>query len=49
VVHELAGRGCEVVNLTVRATNLGARRLYERLGFTEERLVRPYRRGFHLP
>jgi [ribosomal protein S18]-alanine N-acetyltransferase len=49
VVRELADRGCEVVNLTVRETNLGARRLYERLGFTEERLVRPYRRGFTMP
>lgn len=41
--------GCEVANLTVRETNTVARRLYERLGFTEERLVRPHRRGFHLP
>jgi ribosomal protein S18 acetylase RimI-like enzyme len=37
--------GCEVVNLTVRETN-PARRLYQRLGFTEERVLRPYRRGF---
>ncbi|WP_052666894.1 GNAT family N-acetyltransferase [Nitriliruptor alkaliphilus] len=48
LVH-LGALGCEVANLTVRETNAVARRLYERLGFTEERLVRPHRRGFHLP
>lgn len=40
--------GCPSVNLTVRESNRGARRLYESLGFAEERLVRPWRRGFSL-
>jgi ribosomal protein S18 acetylase RimI-like enzyme len=48
-IATLADVGCEAVNLTVRESLHGARRLYERLGFTEERLVRPHRRGFRLP
>lgn len=39
---------CPRANLTVRESNRGARRLYESLGFAEERLVRPWRRGFSL-
>jgi ribosomal protein S18 acetylase RimI-like enzyme len=43
----LVGRfGCPTVHLTVRETNHAARALYDRLGFTEERLIRPWRRGF---
>jgi ribosomal protein S18 acetylase RimI-like enzyme len=38
--------GCPTVHLTVRETNHAARALYDRLGFTEERLIRPWRRGF---
>ncbi|MBW3657777.1 MAG: GNAT family N-acetyltransferase [Actinobacteria bacterium] len=45
-LHDEAG--CPSVNLTVRESNRGARRLYESLGFDEERLLRPYRRGFSL-
>lgn len=40
--------GCPSVNLTVRESNAGARRLYGSLGFEEERLIRPWRRGFSL-
>lgn len=47
-VRSLGDVGCQTANLTVRETLHGARRLYERLGFSEERLVRPYRRGFRL-
>ena len=32
------------VHLTVRTSNVAARRLYERLGFTEERILVPWRR-----
>lgn len=39
---------CPSVNLTVRESNRGARRLYESLGFEEERLIRPWRLGFTL-
>lgn len=40
--------GCETINLTVREHNTAARRLYARLGFTEERLIRPWRLGFSI-
>lgn len=43
-----AAYGCEVVNLTVRESNAPARRLYAKLAFTEERLIRPWRIGFSL-
>lgn len=36
------------IHLTVRTNNNPARSLYERLGFVEERLIRPYRKGFSL-
>lgn len=44
----LLGLGANSVNLTVREDNAAARALYESLGFTEERLLRPYRKGFTL-
>lgn len=40
--------GATGVHLTVRESNLAARNLYASLGFVEERVIRPYRRGFHL-
>lgn len=40
--------GSTSVNLTVRQTNMVARGLYHSLGFTEERMIRPYRKGFSL-
>lgn len=47
--RELRDRyGCVVVNLTVRESNAPARRLYRRLGFVEERLIRPWRLGFQM-
>jgi ribosomal protein S18 acetylase RimI-like enzyme len=36
------------VHLTVREDNAAARALYAGLGFVEDRLARPFRRGFHL-
>lgn len=41
----LAARGAEEAHLTVREVDAAARRLYDRLGFAEERTLRPYRRG----
>lgn len=43
-----AAHGCDTVNLTVRESNAAARALYAKLGFTEERLIRPWRIGFSL-
>lgn len=40
--------GCRSVFLSVRESNTAARRLYERLGFAEERALVPWRRGFSL-
>jgi ribosomal protein S18 acetylase RimI-like enzyme len=37
---------CAQAHLTVRATNVAARRLYDSLGFIEERLLQPWRKGF---
>lgn len=46
---ELAERhGCPGVDLSVRESNLAARRLYAALGFVEERVVLPWRLGFSL-
>jgi ribosomal protein S18 acetylase RimI-like enzyme len=36
------------IHLTVRENNTAARALYGRLGFIEERVIRPYRKGFSL-
>lgn len=48
-VAALAGLGCERFHLTVREANSGARDLYRGLGFEEERILRPFCRGFSLP
>ena len=48
VTDVLLELGAESVHLTVREHNIAARSLYEALGFTHERLIRPYRRGFSL-
>lgn len=40
--------GVSHVHLTVRAENMAARKLYRAVGFEEERILRPYRRGFTL-
>lgn len=37
--------GCGRVHLTVRSANTAARRLYEQLGFIEERILVPWRRN----
>lgn len=47
-VDALRERGATSVDLSVREDNHAARRLYASLGFSEERLVRPYRKGFSL-
>lgn len=44
VLDVLAERGVAELHLTVRADNPAARRLYEAIGFTEERVLVPYRR-----
>lgn len=41
--------GCDRAGLTVREANDGARALYRSLGFSEERILRPLRKGFRLP
>ena len=48
-VVALAELGCDRFHLTVRESNTGARALYTGLGFAEERVIRPVRRGFSLP
>ena len=40
--------GATSVNLTVRESNVAARALYDSLGFSTERVIRPYRKGFSL-
>lgn len=47
-VDELLALGANSVGLTVREGSTGARELYAALGFTEERLAVPLRRGFSL-
>lgn len=44
----LLARQAASVHLTVREHNTAARSLYAALGFTHERLIRPFRRGFAL-
>lgn len=50
LVSEAMRRGAQAgathAHLTVRAENAAARRMYASLGFVEERVVVPYRRGF---
>lgn len=48
-VAALAELGCVQFDLTVREENTGARALYASLGFVEERIIQPFRRGFTLP
>lgn len=48
-VAALAELGCEHFDLTVREANAGARALYASLGFEEELVILPFRRGFTLP
>ena len=47
-VHELRAIGCESAHLTVRENSEAARALYASLGFAEERLIIPLRKGFSL-
>jgi ribosomal protein S18 acetylase RimI-like enzyme len=49
VAEALRDLGCDRVHLTVRATKTRARRLYVHLGFAEERVLQPWRKGFSLP
>jgi ribosomal protein S18 acetylase RimI-like enzyme len=48
-VAELARMGCSVVALTIRERNLGTPSVYRSVGFTEERIICPLRKGFSLP
>lgn len=45
-VTRAAGAGAPSASLTVRTGNRHARALYTSLGFTQERIIAPYRRGF---
>lgn len=45
---DAADAGVTEASLTVRVGNAAARRLYASLGFVEERVAAPYRRGFTL-
>ncbi|MGI9607089.1 MAG: GNAT family N-acetyltransferase [Acidimicrobiales bacterium] len=47
-VGDLIDRGATSAHLTVRETNEAARALYASLAFVEERIARPYRKGFSL-
>lgn len=47
-VMALLAIDADPIHLTVRDDITGARELYASLGFTEERLARPFRRGFGL-
>lgn len=47
-VHWLQRRGCAPVHLTIREDLRAGRALYAAVGFAEERLVRPWRKGFTL-
>ncbi len=40
--------GCTMAHLTVRESNVAARRLYTSIGFLEERVLHPWSRGFRL-
>jgi ribosomal protein S18 acetylase RimI-like enzyme len=46
--RRMIAEGASYVHLTVREDNPAARALYARIGFVEERVVRPYRIGFDL-
>jgi ribosomal protein S18 acetylase RimI-like enzyme len=48
-VAQLREMGCSEVALTVREGNSAARSIYASAGFTEERIIRPFRKGFSLP
>lgn len=45
-VKALRERGCATISLTVQESNAAARALYRSVGFTEERLLRAWRKGF---
>jgi ribosomal protein S18 acetylase RimI-like enzyme len=47
-VDALLAAGASSAHLTVRESNHAARALYASLGFTEERVIRPYRKNFSL-
>lgn len=47
-VDALQQGGATPIHLTVREDNRAARRLYRSLGFREDRVIRPLRRGFTL-
>ncbi len=47
-VRRGAAQGMGSAHLSVRESNIAARALYRSLGFSEDRVVRPYRKGFSL-
>src|SRR5690606_10172915 len=48
--HEMRdGLGCRSTHLTVRVSNAAARRVYTNSGFTQERVLVPFRKGCSIP
>lgn len=48
--HEMRdGLGCRATHLTVRVSNAAARKVYANNGFTEERVLVPFRKGYSIP
>lgn len=48
--HEMRDAlGCRTTHLTVRESNVAARRVYATNGFVEERVIVPFRRGYSIP
>ncbi len=45
VIQTLQGMGCEEVALEAEVTNVGALRLYERLGFVRDKRLKRWARG----
>jgi len=48
--HEMRdGLGCRATHLTVRVSNTPARKVYANNGFTQQRVLVPFRKGYSIP